>query len=155
MASSERNMMIQPKTIQTTWDVHQNEGENHHSEQWRAMTEMEAGSMQARLHCACHSCDWPSSPPPCGVLKGEHQRERARGALGGGWARRTGVEAAVGVPSPPPGDYTRHDWTRRKVTHGAATHAQGDHHLVLGYSGSWLARARAPHAARAWRTHPL
>ena len=112
------------------------------------------------LRCACRSCDWPSCPPACGVMKGAHQHERAKGARWGGWAHRTGVGVAVGVPSPPPGDYTWHDSTGSKVTHGATTHARGDRHLAQSSSGpqdgrtSWWARARAPHVVTGWLTHP-
>lgn len=154
------------KRIQKTWDVRQNKSENHHSEQWRVMTQMRAGSTtgvneSTGLRCACHSCDWPSCPPACGVMKGAHQHERAKGARWGGWAHRTGVGVAAGVPSPPPGDYTWHDRTGSKVTHGATTHAQGNRHLVQSSSGpqdgqtSWWARERAPHAVTGWLTHPL
>ncbi len=82
------------------------------------------------LHCACHSCDGPFCPPACGGMKGAHRHERAEGARWGGWARRTRVGVAVGEPSPPPGDYTGHDRTGSKVTHGATMHAQGNRHLV-------------------------
>lgn len=94
------------------------------------------------LRCACRSSDWPSCPPACGGMKGEYRHERAEGAQWGGQAHRTRVGVAVGVPSPPPGDYTGHDRTGSKVTHGATMHAQGNHHLVLSSSGPQLGSQR-------------
>lgn len=44
---------------------------------------------------------------------------RAEGAQRGSSAHRNGEEAAAGVPSPPPGDYTGHYRIGSKVTHGA------------------------------------
>ena len=94
------------------------------------------------LRCACHSCDWPSCPPACGGMRRAHRHEGAEGARWGGWARRTGVRVAVGVPSPPPGDYTGHDRTESKVTHGATTHARGNHHLAQSNSAHQLSGQR-------------
>lgn len=114
------------------------------------------------LRCACHSCDWTSCPPACGGMKCAHRNERAGGAPWGGGARRTGVGVAAGVPSPPPGDYTGHDRTGSKVTHGANTmHAKGNSHLVQrscdprGNWTDWWSRERALHAVTWLVTHPL
>lgn len=96
------------------------------------MIQLRAGSTKRStgLRCACYSCDWPSCPLACGVMKGARQDETAQGARWGGWARRTGVGVAVGVQSPPPGDYIGYDSTGSKVTHGATIQAQGYSHLV-------------------------
>lgn len=63
------------------------------------------------LRCVCHSCDWLSCPPACGEMKGVRRHERAEGAQWVGWVHTTGVGVAVGVPSPPPANYTGHDRT--------------------------------------------
>lgn len=63
------------------------------------------------LRCVCHSCDWPSCPQACGEMKGVRRHERAEGAQWVGWVHTTGVGVAVGVPSPPPANYTGHDRT--------------------------------------------
>lgn len=69
------------------------------------------GKRSRSLRCECHSCDWPSCPPPSGEMKAERWHERAEGAQWVGWAHMTGVGVAAGGPSPPPVNYTGHDRT--------------------------------------------
>lgn len=111
------------------------------------------------LRCVCHSCGWPSCPLACGGTRGAHQRERPEGARWGGWARKTGVGAAAGAQSPPPGDYTGHYRTWSWATHGATVQDQGNSHLVQKRfdpqeeQASWLAMEKAPFIVAAWLIH--
>lgn len=91
------------------------------------------------LHCACHSCGWPSCPPACEVMKGAHQHERAKGARWGGWAHRSGGGVAVVVPSRPPGDCTVHDSKQSDTWRRHARSGQPPSGPVDGQP-SWLAR---------------
>lgn len=98
------------------------------------------------LRCVRYSCGWPSCPLACGGTRGAHQRERPEGARRGGWARKSGVGAAAGAQSPPPGDYTGHYSTWSGATHGATVQDQDKSHLVQKRFGpqdeqpSWLAK---------------
>lgn len=71
------------------------------------------------LRCECHSSGWPFCPLACGGTKGARQHERAKGVRWGSWAHKTGVGVVLGVPNPPPGDYTGRYRTGSRVANSA------------------------------------
>lgn len=84
------------------------------------MTQLNQGVKRSTgLRCECHSSGWPFCPLACGGTKGARQHERAKGARWGSWAHKTGVGVVLGVPNPPPGDYTGRYRTGSRVANSA------------------------------------